>query len=93
MKKTIEALRKFWDCENSREFMRCAYMHRKELEEIDERYVDALELVVGIDDRSKKHEWIAQLLDMTDRYIDDQVPKCMIASAIDFSIWAVREFS
>ena len=93
MKETLKALRNFWERENTREFMRCAYMHRKELEEIDERYIDALELVVGIDDRSKKHKWIEHLLDMTGQYIDDQISKCVIASTIDFSIWAIREFS
>ena len=88
-KNKIENLKNLWESGNIRNFRRFVYMNRKDLEEISERYVDAVEIILGCDNFIIMQTLMNTLLEFTSKYSDGLVSKDIVTGAVDFSIQMV----
>ena len=71
----VKSLRVLWKSGNSRKFMKAAYMHRKDLESINERYIDALEMINGYGRLLVREALMSNLLDFTEKYAEGKISK------------------
>lgn len=92
-KNKIENLKNLWESGNIRNFRRFVYMNRKDLEEISERYVDAVEIILGCDNFIIMQTLMNTLLEFTSKYSDGLVSKDIVTGTVDFSIQMVCDIA
>lgn len=93
MKNTIEALKKFYDNGNTRNFRKCMYMHRAHLETISPRYIDALEMILGCEDLVTRNTLMNTLLDFTMKYAEGNVDKSLASGMVLFAMQAIEDLA
>lgn len=87
----VKSLRTFWKSGNSRNFMRAAYMRRETLESINERYIDALELINGYERPLVRETLMSNLLDFTEKYAKGEISKDLVSGTVLFSIQMIQD--
>lgn len=92
-KNKIENLKNLWESGNIRNFRRFVYINRKDLEEISERYVDAVEIILGCDNFIIMQTLMNTLLEFTSKYSDGLVSKDIVTGTVDFSIQMVCDIA
>ena len=87
----VKSLRALWKSGNSRKFMKAAYMHRKDLESINERYIDALEMINGYGRLLVREALMSNLLDFTEKYTEGKISKELVSGTVLFSIQMIQD--
>ena len=87
----VKSLRALWKSGNSRKFMKAAYMHRKDLESINERYIDALEMINGYGRLLVREALMSNLLDFTEKYAEGKISKELVSGTVLFSIQMIQD--
>ena len=88
---TVKVLRNWWEAGDSRKFMRAAYMRRETLESINERYIDALELINGYERPLVRETLMSNLLDFTEKYAKGEISKELASGTVLFSIQMIQD--
>lgn len=89
--KVVKSLRSLWESGDSRKFMRAAYMRRETLESVNERYIDALELINGYERPLVRETLMSNLLDFTEKYAKGEISKELASGIVLFSIQMIQD--